>query len=48
VEPVTQAEVFGFFKSNLDRLRTVLFDVIAAVPEKRSCHCHEAVGPLPD
>jgi 5'-methylthioadenosine phosphorylase len=48
VGPVTQAEVFGFFKSNLDRVRALLFDVIAAVPEKRSCHCGEAVGPLPD
>jgi 5'-methylthioadenosine phosphorylase len=47
VEPVSQAEVFGFFKSNLDRVRTLLFDVIAAVPAKRSCQCGEAVGPLP-
>jgi 5'-methylthioadenosine phosphorylase len=46
VEPVTQAEVFGFFKSNLDRVRTLLFDVIAALPEKRSCRCGEALGPL--
>ena len=48
VEPVTQAEVFGFFKSNLDRVRALLFDVVAAVPEKRSCRCAEAVGPLSD
>jgi 5'-methylthioadenosine phosphorylase len=46
VEPVTQAEVFTFFKSNLDRVRTLLFDVIAAVPEKRACKCGQAVGPL--
>jgi 5'-methylthioadenosine phosphorylase len=45
-KPVTQAEVFGFFKSNLDRVRTLLFDVIAAIPEKRVCECGEAVGPL--
>lgn len=45
-EPVTQAEVFGFFKSNLDRVRSLLFDVIAAAPDKRSCTCGEAVGPL--
>jgi 5'-methylthioadenosine phosphorylase len=45
-KPVTQAEVFGFFKSNLDRVRTLLFDVIAAIPEKRTCQCGEAVGPL--
>ncbi|MDQ1565316.1 MAG: 5-methylthioadenosine phosphorylase [Actinomycetota bacterium] len=45
-KPVTQAEVFEFFKSNLDRVRALLFDVVAAVPEKRSCPCGEAVGPL--
>ena len=45
-KPVTQAEVFGFFKSNLDRVRTLLFDVIVAIPEKRACECGEAVGPL--
>jgi 5'-methylthioadenosine phosphorylase len=47
IEPVTQAEVFGFFKSNLDRVRTLLFDVIAAIPDKRTCNCGDAVGPLP-
>jgi 5'-methylthioadenosine phosphorylase len=47
VEPVTQAEVFGFFKSNLDRVRALLFDVIAAVPAERTCPCGDAVGPLP-
>jgi 5'-methylthioadenosine phosphorylase len=46
VEPVTQAEVFEFFKSNLDRVRTLLFDVIRAIPDKPSCHCAEALGPL--
>jgi 5'-methylthioadenosine phosphorylase len=46
VEAVTQAEVFGFFKSNLDRVRRLLFDVIGAIPDKRSCQCGEAVGPL--
>lgn len=45
-KPVTQAEVFGFFKSNLDRVRTLLFDVIAGIPDKRACECGEAVGPL--
>jgi 5'-methylthioadenosine phosphorylase len=45
-EAVTQAEVFEFFKSNLDRVRALLFDVVAAVPEKRSCQCGEALGPL--
>lgn len=45
--PVTQAEVFGFFQSNLDRVRALLFEVIAAVPAERACNCAEAVGPLP-
>jgi 5'-methylthioadenosine phosphorylase len=45
--PVTQPEVFGFFQSNLDRVRALLLDVIAAVPAERACSCAEAVGPLP-
>jgi len=45
--PVTQAEVFEFFKSNVDRVRTLLFDLIAALPEKRECRCAESLGPLP-
>jgi 5'-methylthioadenosine phosphorylase len=47
VVPVTQAEVFEFFQRNVDRVRGLLFDVIAAAPAKRECHCAEAVGPLP-
>ncbi|HVW33727.1 MAG TPA: S-methyl-5'-thioadenosine phosphorylase [Acidimicrobiia bacterium] len=47
VEPVTQAEVFGFFTSNLDRVRALLFDVIAALPAERACACADALGPLP-
>ncbi|MGH9000811.1 MAG: S-methyl-5'-thioadenosine phosphorylase [Acidimicrobiia bacterium] len=44
---VTQAEVFGFFRANLDRLRSLLFDLIAAVPAERKCTCSESAGPLP-
>ena len=44
--PVTQTEVFEFFSANLDRVRTLLFDLIAAVPVKRECTCCEALGPL--
>jgi 5'-methylthioadenosine phosphorylase len=47
VEPVTQAEVFEFFQRNVDRVRQLLFDLIAAVPAKRECRCAEAIGPLP-
>jgi 5'-methylthioadenosine phosphorylase len=45
--PVTQAEVFEFFNANLVRVRTLLFDLIAAIPSKRECTCAEALGPLP-
>jgi 5'-methylthioadenosine phosphorylase len=48
VVPVTHAEVFEFFQNNVERVRALLFDVIAALPAKRECHCAEAVGPLPD
>jgi 5'-methylthioadenosine phosphorylase len=48
VVPVTQAEVFEFFQNNVERVRALLFDVIAALPAKRECHCAEALGPLPD
>ncbi len=44
---VTQAEVFEFFSANVDRVRTLLFDLIAVVPPKRECACGEALGPLP-
>jgi 5'-methylthioadenosine phosphorylase len=47
VVPVTQAEVFEFFQRNVDGVRSLLFDVITALPAKRDCHCAEAVGPLP-
>jgi 5'-methylthioadenosine phosphorylase len=43
VEPVTQAEVFGFFDANVDRVRRLLFRAIAAVPAERACGC--ADGP---
>ena len=45
--PVTQAEVFEFFQRNVERVRSLLFDVVAGVPAKRECHCVEAMGPLP-
>ena len=46
-EPVTQAEVFGFFQRNVEVVRALLFDLVAAVPATRTCRCAEAVGPLP-
>jgi len=40
---VTQEEVFRVFRENTDRLRTTLFDVVAALPEDRSCPCPQAL-----
>lgn len=45
--PVTQAQVFEFFSNNLDRVRALLFDLVAAVPPERGCGCAGALGPLP-
>lgn len=40
---VTQAEVFRVFAENTDRLRTLLFDVLAALPEQGDCVCGTAL-----
>lgn len=40
---VTQEEVFRVFGANTERLRTVLFDVLAALPTDRSCPCARAL-----
>ena len=46
---VTQAEVFEVFKQNTDRLRSLLFDVLAALPLDRDCDCGDALeGTSPD
>ena len=37
--PVTQAEVFGFFERNADRVRDVLGRAILTVPAERTCNC---------
>ena len=34
VAPVTQDEVFAFFEANVDRVRSLLFKVIAAIPDR--------------
>ena len=38
-DSVTQEEVFRFFGENTSRLRTLLFDVVAALPRERTCPC---------
>ena len=40
---VTQEEVFRVFGENTARLRTTLFDVLAALPTERSCPCPRAL-----
>jgi len=49
VEPVTQAQVFGFFEENVHRVQDLLMELIPALPAggaDLACHCAEAVGPL--
>jgi 5'-methylthioadenosine phosphorylase len=42
-ETVTQAEVFRVFGENTARLRSLLFDVLAALPAERDCPCGSAL-----
>jgi 5'-methylthioadenosine phosphorylase len=42
-QEVTQEEVFRVFADNTARLRTLLFDVVAAMPEERRCPCARAL-----
>jgi 5'-methylthioadenosine phosphorylase len=43
---VTQEEVFRVFGENTERLRGLLLDVVAALPEKRDCPCAHALDGL--
>lgn len=40
---VTQEDVFSVFKANTVRLRTLLYAVVAALPEERDCECGGAL-----
>jgi 5'-methylthioadenosine phosphorylase len=42
-EAVTQEEVFRVFGENTARLRSLLYDVVAALPMKRTCTCASAL-----
>ena len=42
-EAVTQDEVFRFFARNTERLRTLLYDVIGALPVEPDCVCNRAL-----
>jgi 5'-methylthioadenosine phosphorylase len=41
--PVTQEEVFRVFGQSTERLRSLLHDVVAALPAERSCPCGAAL-----
>jgi 5'-methylthioadenosine phosphorylase len=45
-EGVTQAEVFGVFAANLQRLRALLVTVIGSLPDDRDCPCPHALDGL--
>ena len=45
-EGVTQEEVFRVFGENTERLRGLLFDVLAALPEDRDCACARALDDI--
>jgi 5'-methylthioadenosine phosphorylase len=47
-EGVTHAEVLEVFAKNVGRLRTLLFDVVAAMPSVRVCACGAEDVPRPD
>jgi 5'-methylthioadenosine phosphorylase len=50
VEPVTQEAVFRFFDENVERVRTLLFRALEAVPVERGCGCRalsNGVEPVP-
>ncbi|ARQ70193.1 S-methyl-5'-thioadenosine phosphorylase [Streptomyces marincola] len=42
-EGVSHAEVLDVFAANIDRLREVLFDLVARLPERRDCACGAAL-----
>jgi len=44
VEAVSHEEVIRVFQENLDRLRDLLFDVVAGLPEERDCPCVSALA----
>jgi 5'-methylthioadenosine phosphorylase len=47
IEAVTMEQVFAVFEANVARVRTLLFDLIPALPDPvEGCNCESAVGPL--
>jgi len=44
VEPVSHAEVMKIFASNNERVKGAIFNIIAAIPEERTCTCGSALA----
>ena len=44
ITPVTQHDVMRVFQANNEKLRSLLMDLIASLPEERSCQCSEILG----
>jgi 5'-methylthioadenosine phosphorylase len=44
VAPVSHEEVMRVFKENNERLRSLLFEIVAAIPEERDCPCATALA----
>jgi 5'-methylthioadenosine phosphorylase len=44
VAPVSHEEVIRVFQQNNERLRTLLFQIVAGVPEQRDCPCATALA----
>jgi 5'-methylthioadenosine phosphorylase len=42
--PVSHEEVIRVFQENNERLRTLLFKVVTAIPEERDCPCATALA----
>ncbi|MEV4751685.1 S-methyl-5'-thioadenosine phosphorylase [Streptosporangium sp. NPDC049248] len=45
-EGVTHEEVLAFFATNVTRMRSLIIDVVAALPEERTCPCPTALDGL--
>jgi 5'-methylthioadenosine phosphorylase len=44
IEAVTHEEVIKVFQANIERLRQLLFRIVAALPEQRDCPCATALA----
>jgi 5'-methylthioadenosine phosphorylase len=44
VPPVSHEEVIRVFQENNERLRKLLFEIVAAIPEERDCPCATALA----